>query len=213
MCTRNHYLSNFNVNYASTAGYSNAASAKWISAALAGSTSSSDAVSARIMNNGGTGDSDVAALGFLAQNNYGIHLHLRADGYFGLGGYSRGAWSWYSDPNGNMVAAGNVTAYSDPKLKENIEPITSAVNIIQQLNGVYFTWKEGIKHTEVKSGKKDLGILADEVEAVLPEIVHQSISIEGESYKTVSYEKLVPVLIQAIKELKSEIDDLKGKIK
>jgi len=159
----------------------------------------------------GAGDSNLAGVTFW-NDAYAIKMGIRADGYFGLGGWSRAAWSWYSDPSGNMVAAGNVTAYSDPRLKENFQPILSPVQQISKLNGVYFDWKQGIKHTECKAGKRDMGVLANEVEEVFPEIVSESISLDGDTYKMVAYEKLVPVLIEAIKELSNEINILKGKI-
>lgn len=157
----------------------------------------------------GAGDSNLAGMTYW-NDNYAIKLGVRADGYFGLGGWSRTAWSWYSDPSGNMVAAGNVTAYSDPRLKEGFERVPNALDIIDQLDGGTFYWKSGYKHTEMKAGKKDYGILADQVEAVMPEIVTDSIDIEGETYKTVAYDKLVPVLIEAIKELRAEVEALKG---
>lgn len=166
-----------------------------------------------IQNASGTGDSNAAVLSFLCNGQYARNLHLRADGYMGISAVSSTSWTWYSDPSGNMVAAGNITAYSDPKLKEQFEKLNNALDIISRLNGGTFYWKYGIPHIANKAGKRDYGILANEVEAVMPEIVSDSISLEGEVYKTVSYEKLVPVLIEAIKELKAEIDLLKkGKI-
>lgn len=156
----------------------------------------------------GTGDTNLAGLTF-HNDSYSIKLGVRADGVFGLGGWSRTAWSWYSDSSGNMVAAGNVTAYSDPRLKENFVKIEKPLQIIQQLDGGTFNWKSGIPHTQIKAGRKDYGVLANQIENVMPEIVTDSIEINGEKYKTVAYEKLVPVLIEAIKELKAEIDELK----
>lgn len=158
----------------------------------------------------GTGDANLSGMTFHNTGNYAIKLGLRADGYFGLGGWSRAAWSWYSDPSGNMVSAGNVTAYSDPRLKEGFVKVDNPFKILNSIDGGTFTWKHGFKHTEVKAGKRDYGILADQVESVMPEIVTESIDIEGQSFKTVAYEKMVPVLIEAIKELKAEIEVLKG---
>lgn len=157
------------------------------------------------------GDSNLAGITFW-HDAYALKMGVRNDGVFGIGSWSRAAWSWYSDASGNMVAAGNVTAYSDPRLKENFTNITGALDKVQSLNGGSFTWKHGIPHTEVKAGKKDFGILANEVEAIMPEIVTDSINIDGEKYKTVSYEKLVPLLIEAIKELSAEVKALKAKI-
>lgn len=159
----------------------------------------------------GTGDTKLAGISFHNAGHYAIKMGLRADGYFGLGGWSRGAWHWYSDPSGNMVAAGNVTAYSDPRLKEGFERVGNALDLIDKLDGGTFYWKHGYQHTTVKAGKRDYGVLADQVEAIMPEIVTESIEIDGERYKTVAYEKLVPVLIEAIKELRAEVNALKGK--
>jgi uncharacterized protein YunC (DUF1805 family) len=159
----------------------------------------------------GTGDGNLAGETFW-QDSYAIKLGVRNDGYFGLGGWSRAAWSWYSDPSGNMTAAGNVTAYSDPRLKEKFQKISNPFDILLNLDGGTFFWKSGIPHTQSKAGTKDYGILADQVEQVMPEIVSDSIDLDGEVYKTVCYEKLVPVLIEAIKELKREVDDLKSQL-
>ena len=162
---------------------------------------------------GATGDSGVAAIAFHCQGTYGIKLHLRADGYFGLGGWSSNAWRWYSAANGDMVAAGNVAAYSDPRLKEDVEVIDNALDIVESLRGVRFTWNG--KTTLIgKPGERDIGVLADEVEAVLPEIVGRSIADEqndGIQWRTVAYDKLTPVLIQAIKELRAEVAELRAR--
>ena len=96
---------------------------------------------------------------------------------------------------------------------ENFEIIKDPIGILKKLNGGTFNWKHGIQHTEVKAGKRDYGILADQVESVMPEIVTDSIELEGQSYKTVSYEKLVPVLIEAIKQQQIQIDELKQLMK
>jgi hypothetical protein len=194
---------------AATATYSNAANAAWVSAAIASSTSGSTN-SAEFRNNGGTGDTNVAAIAFNCTGAYSTLMNLRADGYLGWGGGSATAWRAYINmATGDFTANGNVTAYSDPRLKENIVTISNALDKVQKLDGVHFTWKHGIEHNKGKEGSADVGILADQVEAIFPEIVSQSIELEGESYKTVAYDKLVPVLIEAIKELKAEVDELK----
>ena len=196
---------------AATATYSNGATAEWVSAPVASNTTSDAVASAQFRNNGGTGDSNLAAISFYCVGSYGIKLHLRPDGYFGLGGWSSVAWRWYSDPSGNMTASGNVTAYSDPRLKENFKRIDNPMAILNRLDGGTFNWKHGFNHTAVKAGKHDYGILADQVEAVMPEIVTRSIEIEGESYLTVSYEKLVPVLIEAVRQMDARIKELEAK--
>ena len=99
---------------------------------------------------------------------------------------------------------GDVIAFhgSDRTLKENINPIPNALDKVLSLSGNTFTWIEGHKY----EGQDDTGVIAQEVEALgLP-----GISTTRESgKKAVRYEKLIPVLIEAIKELKSELEELK----
>ena len=99
---------------------------------------------------------------------------------------------------GNFVASGNVTAYSDERLKTNIETIPNALEKVNALRGVTFD----------KDGERGLGVIAQEVEKVLPEVV-----LEGEEYKSVAYGNIVGVLIEAVKELTKEVEDLKKQLK
>jgi hypothetical protein len=198
---------------ASTATNSNSANAKWVSAAIAGSQGS-NVSPVEVRNAGGTGDSNLANITFHCTGAYGTSLHLRADGYMGIGGWSASTWRWYTYlANGDMTAAGNVTAYSDPRLKTEITPIDSALSIIAQLNGVRFKWIESsvIGHP----GEYDYGVLADEVQRVLPELVCDSLheAPEGDKYKTVAYDKFAPILIEAVKELASKVKLLEARLK
>ena len=106
---------------------------------------------------------------------------------------------------GSFYAASDVVAYasSDIRLKENVVKIDSALNKISQLNGYSFTWND--KQTTYAPGKKDLGVIAQEVEGIFPEIVKD----RENGTKGVMYDKLVPVLIEAIKEQQTQIEDLK----
>jgi len=170
--------------------------------------------SLEIRSTGGTGDWDMACISFHAVNYYGIQLGLRADGYFGLGGWSSGAWRWYSTPDGTMVASGNIAAYSDPRLKDDVERISGALGIVRSLNGVRFTWNNRTKLIG-RPGERDIGILADQVEAVLPEIVRLSIEDaenDNERWKVVDYDKLSPVIIEAVKELDDKVIAQAGEI-
>ena len=197
---------------AATATSSNSASAAWVSAPINSSVAqSTPGSSAEIRNSSGSGDAAVAALAFHCQGTYRTKLHLRHDGYFGLGGDSRVAWGWYVDGANNMTASGNVTAYSDPRLKENFKRIDDPMTILSKLDGGSFNWRHGFPHIECKAGKRDYGVLADQVQAVMPEIVTNSIDIEGETYLTVAYDKLVPVLIEAVKQLEQRIKELEAK--
>ena len=181
---------------------------------LAGSSSSGNVTSLEILNNGGTGDANLAAMSFHCSGTYGAHLHLRADSYFGVGGWSASTWRWYVQlSTGNMTAAGNVTAYSDPRLKENITPLTGAVEKIKKLNGMEFTWKD-LPDIVGTPGARDYGVLSTEVAEVAPHAIHESphTAPEGDTYKTVAYDKLIPLLIEAVKEQQKEIDELKAKL-
>jgi hypothetical protein len=186
-------------------------------AGIQGNSAQGDAtgnVTIQNLTNASTGDSAMAVLKFLCNGTYGIKMHLRPDGYFGLGGWSSAAWRWYSAADGTMVASGNIAAYSDPRLKDDVEEIDGALDIIKSLRGVRFTWNH--RTTLIgRPGERDIGILADEVEAVLPEIVGRSIpdpTNDDERWKIVAYDKLTPVLIQAVKELSARIEQLEGRV-
>jgi hypothetical protein len=112
---------------------------------------------------------------------------------------------------GEIRATGNITGYySDARLKDFHGRITNALGKVQQLNGYYFTENETAKSLGYTNTRMQVGVSAQEVESVLPEVVTEA-PISDE-YKTVWYEKLVPLLIEAIKELKSEVDELRAKI-
>ena len=109
---------------------------------------------------------------------------------------------------GAILATNDVVAFStsDERLKENFEPIGSATEKISQLTGYTFDWipMEGI---HVHSGH-DIGVKAQEVEKVLPEIVED----RGNGYKAVKYEKLTALLIQAVNEQQKQIVDLTAEL-
>lgn len=107
------------------------------------------------------------------------------------------------DASGNF-SAGTITCVdlnstSDINLKENIRPFENALGTINEINGVHFNWKN--------NSKKSVGVIAQEIEKVLPELVS-----DAEGFKSVNYNGLVGVLIQAIKDLSSEVEELRKKI-
>jgi hypothetical protein len=114
--------------------------------------------------------------------------------------------------NGDFLADGDVIAYSstisDSRLKDNVTGIEGALDKVLKLKGVEYDWNMGSRE-----GQHDLGFIAQEVEKVLPEIVREKEMglLDGRTYKTVDYEKVVAVLVEAIKELKAEVDELKTK--
>jgi hypothetical protein len=122
---------------------------------------------------------------------------------------------------GQIRATETITSwYSDDRLKTNVETIPNALNKVMALRGVTFNANELAESFGYSSKEKQVGVLASEVKAVLPEAVkpapfdimlfeNTEISRSGENYQTVQYEKLVPLLIEAIKELNNEIKQLK----
>ena len=114
---------------------------------------------------------------------------------------------------------GGATVASDERLKENIATITSATDKVKQLRGVTHTWKELPDGTTNAHSLQDpdnpsqvhLGLIAQEVEPIIPEVVHTANITEEQpvAYKHINYEKLVPLLIESIKELSAEVEQLK----
>ena len=137
-----------------------------------------------------------------------------------------GAWLWTTEPvhigdtgapggslklriTGELAVSSNITAYysSDISLKDNIRPIESAIFKVKQIRGVTFDWNE--KSTELQQEKgHDVGLIAQEVEKVLPEIVQ----IRKDGIKAIQYEKVVPLLVEAIKEQQVTIENLTKRI-
>jgi hypothetical protein len=116
---------------------------------------------------------------------------------------------------GEIRADNEITAYysSDKRLKENIKPIENALEKIRTLHGVMFDWNNEVIATRGGEDgyfvrKHDTGIIAQEVEAVLPEVVVN----RTDGFKAVRYEKLAGLIIQAINELADQVDELKKKI-
>ena len=101
--------------------------------------------------------------------------------------------------DGSFTASGDIEANSDETLKENIETINDALLKVDELRGVYFDMK-------ANPGKRKTGVIAQEMERVLPEVV----STADDGIKSVAYGNVVGLLIEAIKELKEEVDQLKG---
>ena len=163
----------------------------------------------------------------LAVNSTYLHMSCDSNGHFNIKG------SYYNNA-------------SDRRLKDNITPITNALDKVKQLSGNTFTWKETLPDTDQplpshKAGKDDMGVIAQEVKEVVPTAVAlspwdveykevdnpdydpndeskgpqilkdtQATSASGKNYLTVNEEKLVPLLIEAIKELEARVAELEG---
>ena len=109
------------------------------------------------------------------------------------------------DASGNGRFIGDVVAYSssDERLKDNKKNINNALEKVESLNGVEFDWND----KQDVYGGHDIGVIAQEVEKIAPELV----STRDNGYKAVKYEKLVPLLIEAIKELSDKVKALENK--
>ena len=135
---------------------------------------------------------------------------------------SLGVGTAASGTAGEIRATNQITSYySDERLKESIELIPNALDKVMSLRGVTYQ-PNSIAEALGYKKQNEVGVLAQDVEKVLPEAVkpapfdimlfeNTEISRSGENYKTVQYEKLVPLLIEAIKELNKEVQQLKGK--
>ena len=135
--------------------------------------------------NGGTG----------SQNN----IHFKIDGSDGM----------RLDSSRNLQVDGNVvafsTAISDERLKENIQVVDGALEKVSQLSGYTFNYKE--------DGRASAGLLAQEVEKVLPSAVSEielQVKVkDGTEYKVLEYDQVIALLVESVKELKAEIEELK----
>ncbi|MCX6316317.1 MAG: tail fiber domain-containing protein [Bacteroidetes bacterium] len=107
--------------------------------------------------------------------------------------------------NGSIWANGTTYA-SDERFKKNIQPITGALDKLVQINGVEYEMKNELFAKNNFTTGKQIGLIAQNVEKIIPEAVN-----EQDGYKGVDYAKLVPLLIESIKELKKEIEELKKK--
>ena len=113
------------------------------------------------------------------------------------------------DSSGNAIFAGNVTAYGSPsdlKLKENVEVIDNAVDKVKQLKGVTYTLKS--------DGNRLTGLVAQDLEKVLPEAVYTEKDIETkDEHLAIRYGNTVGLLVEAIKEQQEQIEALTAKVK
>ena len=140
----------------------------------------------------------------------GSHIQINNDEniYFRTNGTNR----FKMDTSGNFTATADLIAFgtvSDKSFKENIKPINNALDLVNNLQGVTFDWKQDTDTNKIVGVKEDIGFIAQDVQKVLPELVR-----ENDNGKLSLREKgIVPVLVEAIKELKSEIEELKKQIK
>ena len=143
--------------------------------------------------------------GFLLDVGYPITIDATTNIKFKIAGSEE----MRLEADGDLHVDGNVIAYSttisDKRLKKDIAPIDNALWKVSQLNGCTFTY--------LKDDRKSAGLIAQDLEKVLPSAVIEDEAVfhgeEGETYKTVQYDQVIGLLVEAVKELKAEIEELK----
>jgi len=143
-----------------------------------------------------------------------------------IGGYSNISPNAELEVNGDIITTGTVTSgYSDDRLKNYTSNIENPIDIIKSLNGYYFKPNALANNFGYYNKDREIGISAQEVQSVLPEIVklapfdsarninNELISKSGSNYLTVDYEKLAPLFIEAIKELTNKINKMDKEFK
>ena len=150
-------------------------------------------------------DNDILRFGTVDDCEFftnGSHMYMDLNSGIGNFYIRDGTTTRYTfDDNGSFTATGNVTAYSDIKLKKNVELIPNALDKVCELRGVTYDRID----LEGEENQRQSGVIAQEVEKVLPEVV----STNEEGIKSVAYGNMVGLLIESIKELKAEIETLK----
>jgi len=134
----------------------------------------------------------------------------------GLKGYTYGS-GWRV--TGNMLATSNVYAYySDERLKDVVGKIDTPLEKIKAIDTFYYTHNDAARDLGYEGSERQVGVSAQSVQAVMPEVIGlapidddgEGGSVTGENYMTVQYERLVPLLIESIKELTAEVEALKN---
>ena len=133
---------------------------------------------------------------------------------FSNGGTSIGANNSSGTPANGLYVHGDLnynaalTSVSDIRYKSNIKPLISPLENISKIRGVTYKWKRNEFPERNFTDKKQIGVIAQEVEDVFPELV----STNAEGYKSVDYTKLTPILLEAVKELKNQNSKLEKRL-
>jgi len=131
-----------------------------------------------------------------ASNNFYMDVNGGGDFYIRDGNSADVTRFTFDVDLGNFTASGDVTAFSDARLKTNVVAVPNALELVSQMRGVFFD----------KDGRRSVGVIAQEMAKVLPEVVHGD---EADGMLSVAYGNIVGVLIEAINELQAEIATLK----
>lgn len=179
---------------------------------------STDALLARF-----SGGSTTAATKYIqvvntSDDTAGLNLIHHSDDHASVGNESNSYLSLLTndterarlETDGDLHVDGNVIAYSttisDKRLKKDIAPIDNALWGVSQLNGCTFTY--------LKDDRKSAGLIAQDLEKVLPSAVIEDKAVfhgeEGETYKTVQYDQVIGLLVEAVKELTAKVEELEN---
>ena len=142
---------------------------------------------------------NTAFMSFHRGGYYAINMGLDNDNVFRIGGWSASGNRFQMDMSGNLTMAGDITAYSDSRVKENIATIENALSKVLALRGVSYN------RIDSDDKKTKIGVIAQETLPIVPEVVNQ----DNDGMYNVSYGNLAGLFIEAIKEQQKEIEELK----
>ena len=146
--------------------------------------------------------SDASLTQSLAASNFSPVMSIGPDGFVGIG--TSAPLYKLSVQNGDIICSGNITAFassaSDRRLKCNVQKLENSMELLMKLEPVSFDWNEDIPASDF-SGKKDYGFIAQDVGAVIPEMVHErSFGIHYDPVKLLRYEKLTSFIVRGMQE-------------
>ena len=180
--------------YDQTAGYN-----RWVTDIAGNLTVHRSVVAEGPEINVGVGTTGAKSL-ILSNDIRAVHLEHSADGATTrFVDYAAGVVRWTTDVAGNFTAAGNVTAYSDERLKHDVQVIHGALDKVKALRGVTFKWN--------RDNSGGIGFIAQELEQVCPELVHNCADI-----KSIAYGNVTALLVEAVKELSVQVAVLKDEL-
>jgi hypothetical protein len=151
-------------------------------------------------------DGDLCDLndGYLAlRASYGLRIHT---------GNRGGGATIALRYDGQIIASNNIIAYgspSDRRLKDNVKPLENSLEKVMKMRGVEFDWREGTDEYETTKLRHDIGFIAQEVQDIIPDLVRQ----DDDGYLALRDRGIPALLLEAIKELKTELDEARAEIK
>jgi hypothetical protein len=158
----------------------------------------------QLSGNNGVGGTNIHT--FLAVQGTGAtngkkYFRINSSGAFEIINDAYNSVIFTMDNSGNFTASSNITAYSDIRLKTNIHPIKNALNLVDQMSGVYYN--------RLSDEKRKIGFIAQDLLRILPEVVHEN----ENGYYSVDYGNITSLLIEAVKELNVRVRELEARVK